>query len=122
MPEALILFDIDGTLLNTGGAGIAALHEAFADEFPEQAARMPQLDLAGATDSGLVMSIFNHAEIDHSDHNRDRYYAAYLRRLGQNLAPAVVGIVVALAPVERHHHDRFRAIRLRIQQEAESSI
>ena len=85
MVEALILFDIDGTLLNTGGAGIAALHEAFADEFPEQAARMPDLDLAGATDSGLVMNIFKHAEIDHSDHNRDRYYAAYLRRLGQNL-------------------------------------
>ena len=85
MSETLILFDIDGTLLDTGGAGLAALREAFADEFPDEAGRMPQLDLAGATDSGLVRNIFRHAEIDHSDHNRDRYLAAYLARLGENL-------------------------------------
>ena len=104
MSDSLVLFDIDGTLLNTGGAGIAALHESFAEEFPEQAARMPELDLAGATDSGLVINIFRHAEIEHTDGNRERYYVAYLRRLAENLTsfggqllPGITDLLDALA-------------------------
>ena len=90
MPETLILFDIDGTLLNTGGAGIAALKQGFARAFPAQAARMPELDLAGATDSGLVINIFHHAEISPSEANREAFYLAYLHYLAENL-PAFGG-------------------------------
>ena len=58
MPDAetLVLFDIDGTLLDTRGAGLTALTQAFARSFPEQAADMPELDLAGATDAGLLIN------------------------------------------------------------------
>ena len=106
MPSAdtLILFDIDGTLLNTGGAGIAALTQGFSRAFPEQAARMPQLDLAGATDSGLVINIFHHAEIEHTQENGARFLDAYLDHLGENLLtfggqllPGVSGLLDALA-------------------------
>ena len=57
----LILFDIDGTLLDTGGAGRAALVDALEDVFgipPDQA---PALDLAGATDLGILRGLFSHA-------------------------------------------------------------
>ena len=83
--ETLLLFDIDGTLLDTGGAGIEALERAFAREFPAQAARMPKLDLAGATDSGLVRNIFNHAEIDHTPQNESRFLDAYIVFLREHL-------------------------------------
>ena len=83
--DTLLLFDIDGTLLNTGGAGIAALSQGFARAFPEQAARMPELDLAGATDSGLVINIFRHAEIEHTEENDARFLDAYLIHLRENL-------------------------------------
>ena len=100
----LVLFDIDGTLLNTGGAGIAALNQAFARAFPEQAERMPELDLAGATDSGLVINIFRHAEIEHTEENDARFIDAYLDHLRENLTtfdgqllPGVIELLDELA-------------------------
>ena len=107
MPDTLVLFDIDGTLLNTGGAGIAALTQGFARAFPEHAARMPELDLGGATDSGLVMNIFEHAEIEHNDANRDLFYDAYLFHLADNLPgfggrllPGITALLDTLVPRE----------------------
>lgn len=104
MTETLLLFDIDGTLLNTGGAGIAAISQGFARAFPEQAAQLPQLDLAGATDSGLVMHIFRHAGIEHTAENNGRFLDAYLEHLGENLPsfggrllPGIAGLLDALA-------------------------
>jgi len=54
---ALWLFDIDGTLLDTAGAGMSALREAAATLFGSDG---PPLDLAGATDLGVVAEIFDH--------------------------------------------------------------
>ena len=47
----LYLFDIDATLLDTGGAGMPALHEATQEIF---GAAGPELDLAGSTDLGIA--------------------------------------------------------------------
>ncbi len=49
----LVLFDIDGTLIHTGGAGVRAFGRAFATEFglPHAAER---LRFAGRTDTSLV--------------------------------------------------------------------
>ena len=56
----LLLFDIDCTLLNTGGAGMAAFHSAAEELYSEQIAQKNglQLDMAGSTDFGLIMEIF----------------------------------------------------------------
>jgi phosphoglycolate phosphatase len=83
----LYLFDIDGTLLDTGGAGLHALRKALPDAFPTFTEEdMPELDLAGSTDSGLVMEIFRTCDIHDTPANRDCYFAAYLRHLRSNLA------------------------------------
>jgi phosphoglycolate phosphatase-like HAD superfamily hydrolase len=42
----LILFDIDGTLVDTGGAGVTALQDAAVEVFGGVG---PPLDLAGST-------------------------------------------------------------------------
>jgi phosphoglycolate phosphatase-like HAD superfamily hydrolase len=56
----LLWFDIDGTLLDTGGAGLQALREAFVEGFlgPERAHEFPELDLAGSTGGGIVRDLF----------------------------------------------------------------
>lgn len=57
MPRA-VLFDIDGTLLDSGGAGGAALGFALAELFGEVAEEIPPHVLAGATDRGIARGLF----------------------------------------------------------------
>ncbi len=57
MPR-LLLFDIDGTLLDTGGAGGASLLDAAEEIFEVARHELPPLDLAGATDGGVVRRLF----------------------------------------------------------------
>ena len=49
----LVLFDIDGTLLNSGGCGRAAMAAAAADLFGRPGL-FDDLSFAGAVDSGIV--------------------------------------------------------------------
>jgi phosphoglycolate phosphatase-like HAD superfamily hydrolase len=79
----LYLFDIDGTLVDTGGAGMAALQEATRVIFGEAG---PPLDLAGATDLGIVIGIHEHFSIEPTRERIDAYLAVYQQRLDRNLA------------------------------------
>jgi phosphoglycolate phosphatase-like HAD superfamily hydrolase len=79
----LYLFDIDGTLVDTGGAGMAALEETTRQVFGETG---PPLDLAGATDLGIVIGIHDHFSIAPTRERIDSYLAIYQERLDWNLA------------------------------------
>lgn len=79
----LYLFDIDGTLIDTGGAGMTALNEATREVFGDDG---PVLDLAGSTDLGLVANIHAHFEIEPTRERIDAYFEVYLTRLDWNLA------------------------------------
>lgn len=89
----LLLFDIDGTLVDTGGAGLLALRDGFLEAFPEHCdAEFPPLELGGATDHGVAMVLFDHFGLDDHPEHRDRFFRAYTARLEQGLAThAVVG-------------------------------
>lgn len=76
----LLLFDIDCTLIDTGGAGMAALKETACALF---GAEGPELDLAGSTDSGIVRGMLDHFE---SDIELEDFYRVYLEKLSPNLA------------------------------------
>jgi len=76
----LLLFDIDCTLIDTGGAGMAALKDAARELF---GADGPELDLAGSTDSGIVMGMLEHFGNSISD---EEFYQVYLTKLGPSLA------------------------------------
>ena len=54
----LLLFDIDGTLIHSGGAGVHALKSAFRERFGI-ADDLHGIEIAGMTDSGIVVSILN---------------------------------------------------------------
>jgi len=79
----LYLFDIDGTLVDTGGAGMRSLEEATLEIFGNTG---PALDLAGSTDLGVIATIHAHFQIDPTPERIDAYFAAYLARLDWNLA------------------------------------
>ena len=79
----LYLFDIDGTLVDTGGAGMAALKEATLEIFGHEG---PALDLAGSTDLGIVDKIHAHFEIAPTRERIEAYFEVYLGRLDWNLS------------------------------------
>ncbi|MEP4078537.1 HAD family hydrolase [Haloferula sp.] len=79
----LWLFDIDGTLVDTGGAGLRALKEAAVERF---GAEGPELDLAGSTDSGIVANMLEHFGYSESLEEYEKFFGFYLERLEWNLA------------------------------------
>lgn len=79
----LWLFDIDGTLVDTGGAGMRALQEAAEEMLGGEG---PELDLAGSTDLGVVAGMFEHFGKACGPVETEAFFACYLRRLDWNLA------------------------------------
>jgi phosphoglycolate phosphatase len=80
---SLWLFDIDGTLVDTAGAGMRSLQEAAVECFGGTG---PELDLAGSTDLGVVNGILSHFEIHEPNGHIEAFFSAYLQRLEWNLA------------------------------------
>lgn len=80
----IIFFDIDGTLLSTGGAGQAALeralHDSFEVDFPFQGVLT-----SGRTDRGIVDEIFETHGVENTPEHRITFRDAYLKRLPETL-------------------------------------
>lgn len=83
MQGMLYLFDIDGTLLDTGGAGMRAMHEAALEIFGGSG---PELDMAGSTDRGIAEAIHAHFGIVAERRLIEGFFAVYHQRLEWNLA------------------------------------
>ncbi len=73
----LVLFDIDGTLIQTGGAGVQAFGRAFAMEFnvPNGTER---LKFSGRTDTGLARELFLQNQIEPSPENFRLFFGSYV--------------------------------------------
>ena len=79
------LFDIDGTLLETGGAGMAAMAWALQTEFGEDG-DVNNVSFAGRTDRAIATDLFEHYGIDNNEENIQRFLAAYFNHLPAQLA------------------------------------
>jgi len=79
------LFDIDGTLISSGGAGKAALEAALASEFGI-GRLIDKLELSGRTDRAIARDILRMHSLDETTANWQRLIEGYLRHLPHCLA------------------------------------
>ncbi len=104
MQKKLILFDIDGTLITSGGAGEKALRLGFRDRFGIDD-DLKQIEIAGRTDSGIARAMFNAHHIDATPENLTAFFDGYLHHLALllpqlqgRLLPGIIPLLDALAP------------------------
>ncbi len=76
----IVLFDIDGTLVRTGKAGIKAFAKAFSTEFGLHDGA-ENLKFAGRTDYSLVREFFMHHGIEPTPAHFDRFFGVYTKLL-----------------------------------------
>ncbi len=91
----LVLFDIDGTLIHTSGAGEKAFARVFADFFGVTDGT-EKLKFAGRTDAAILREFFVHNAIAPSSENMEQFFEAYvfllehmLQRLPGGVHPGV---------------------------------
>lgn len=96
------LFDIDGTLINTGRAGRAAFYATLEHEF-QLPAPHHDVPFSGRTDRSIVGDLFHHHEIENTPENTSRFFTAYWKQLplmlngrGGVVLPGVEALLVQL--------------------------
>ncbi len=88
----LVLFDIDCTLINTGGAGTRALQLVIKNRYGVDD-DLHDIEIAGRTDSGIVARILQKYGIEPTSENIAAFLDAYVERL-RNLLPEIQGRVL----------------------------
>lgn len=73
----LVLFDIDGTLIRTGGAGVKAFAKVFETEF-NAVDGFERMKFGGRTDTGLVREFFGYHNIPATPENFRRFFERYV--------------------------------------------
>lgn len=112
MNRVLVLFDIDGTLLLSGGAGRRAIHAALADETGIRPDVVDHIRFDGKTDPQIVGELLDAAghPAPHAPDRVDRVLERYLFHLEADLAvtahqatvmPGVFPLLQALGSDER---------------------
>jgi phosphoglycolate phosphatase len=98
----LVLFDIDGTLLTSGGAGERALRLGLKDRFGIED-DYQSIEIAGRTDSAIARQIFRRHQIEASPENLTSFFDGYLHRLALllpttqgSLLPGILALLEAL--------------------------
>jgi phosphoglycolate phosphatase-like HAD superfamily hydrolase len=82
----LLLWDIDGTLLSTGGAGMRALEAAISAEFDlSEPVALGDIDWAGRTDGWIAEMICEKIGVEHTSEQVDRLLRAYVAELPRHL-------------------------------------
>lgn len=82
--ESVILFDIDGTLLSSAGAGKAALEQSMASGFGVEKI-VDGLKLSGRTDRAILRDLFRLHDIPFTEEGFVRMQEGYLRHLPECL-------------------------------------
>ena len=105
MQKTLILWDIDGTILHSGGAGMKALESALEGVFGVSGS-LVGIDFAGRTDPWIMKQIFSRFGIEGTQANFssyvDGYIAALPRILAQSNARVLPGVATILSRAAEH--------------------
>lgn len=103
MQKLLILWDIDGTILHSGGAGAKALSTALRAVFGVSGS-LAGIEFAGRTDPWIIRQIFSRFGIEETQGNLASYVDGYIAALpgtlassGASVLPGVLEILVRAA-------------------------
>lgn len=98
----VVLFDIDGTLISTGGAGLESLRTALREEF--QVGEPRDVPVSGRTDRGIARQLFQTHGIADTEPHWERFREAYLLALAEwlprkagRVLPGVIELIEALS-------------------------
>ncbi len=91
-----VLFDIDGTLLQTGGAGRLAFAETFSEEFDldDLTSKVP---FAGRSDRAIAEDLMRLGGIEVSQKNWQRFLTCYCQRILDTLTRTTGGVLPGIA-------------------------
>ena len=112
----LFLFDIDGTLLTSGGAGERALRLGFRDRFGIDD-DLSSIEIAGRTDSGIVREMLAAHRLPATPENIAAFLDGYLHHLAQEIPrtpgrllpgilPLLDAAITRATAAGDAHHDR----------------
>ena len=90
--NVLLLWDIDGTLLKSGAAGMRALQKAFNQEFIDNGS-LHDIDFSGRTDRWIMRRIFEKFTLEPSERNFTLLKKAYLKQLPEELKAGPVQVL-----------------------------
>ena len=102
--KKLLLWDIDGTLLNSDGAGRRAMESAINMTFSIDAS-LETIDFNGRTDQNILSQFFNKFELADSEESRlelcDLYYEQLLIEIPQGEGMILPGVIEVVETVHR---------------------
>jgi phosphoglycolate phosphatase-like HAD superfamily hydrolase len=82
--KRLLLFDIDGTLIDSAGAGIQSLKDVLREQFGIDD-DLSGVEIAGKTDTGIVHQILRKQQIEPTDENVAAFLDLYTKFLAREL-------------------------------------
>lgn len=99
----VFLFDIDGTLVSSGGAGKAAMERALETAFGATVGHHA-VPFSGRTDRSIGRDLFRHFAVEESPENWERFLGAYLDHLpallkshSGRIMPGIAGLLAFLS-------------------------
>lgn len=98
MEKKLVLFDIDGTLLTSGGAGERALRRGFRDRFGIDD-DLAGIEIAGRTDSGIARQMLAAHGLPESPENLAALFDGYLHFLAKELPESPGRLLPGISPL-----------------------
>jgi len=105
--KRLLLFDIDGTLIHSARAGLESLRRALNERFRIDD-DLTDIEIAGRTDSGIVMSILNKHQIPATNENIASFLDTYVHFLSQELprrcGQVLPGVLELLQKLKTRRH------------------
>ncbi len=102
----LVLFDIDGTMLRSEGAGVAAMLHAFTTLHGDRGFSFGGLEIAGALDALLFAKMMTEHGLPAHDQAHAQFRATYRDELDRSLTPQRVRRMSGAAELAHALHQR----------------